>query len=375
MPEKVLNQIKYLCKEIPKVEWSGILFYSIEGTITNPENMVLTLQTILPMQKGTAAFTEYSFDERVVEFMMDNEETEDWKIAHIHSHNTMAVYFSGTDWSELEDNAPNHNIYLSLIVNNFMDFCAKVCFIANGRAEKVKFVAKDENGNEYTFAEAEEKVENKKLVVYDCDIDAPVDSITINQDFADQVEGIIKDAEKRRPVTVTYYGAGFNSQRNVYQGNQNAGKNWNQRQQNANFTNPGVDAWGDAEWGNIIDSEEDMRDDAIEEFTMFALNTGNDVSQFKDIEDVLDFYKAYNVSPKALAKGVLDKYVAVYEKYFDKFTERDNPSMFIDITNGVIENLDSEIWTTTSRYVKNMLSPVKKALESMLSKFVKYEKV
>jgi len=80
MPQKVLNQIKWLCKEIPKVEWSGILFYTIEGSIKDPKNLVVHLQDILPMKKGTATYTEYELDDSVVEYMMDNETMEKgWK--------------------------------------------------------------------------------------------------------------------------------------------------------------------------------------------------------------------------------------------------------------------------------------------------------
>jgi hypothetical protein len=186
MPEKVLNQIKYLCKNIAKVEWSGVLFYSVEGSIRDPHTMVLTLQDILPMQKGTATYTEYSFDERVIEYMMDNETMEKgWKLGHIHSHNTMAVFFSGTDWSELEDNAPNHNFYLSLIVNNFMDFCAKVCFIAESDSTKqFDFVAKDENGKKYIYKAEEYEVKERKLIVYDCAITSPKNDIVVDDTFA-----------------------------------------------------------------------------------------------------------------------------------------------------------------------------------------------
>ena len=147
MPEKILHQIKWLCKEISRVEWSGVLFYSMEGSITDPENLVFTLEHILPMHKGTSGYTEYELGEAVIEYMMENEESENWKMGHIHSHNTMDVFFSGTDMSELEDNAPNHNFYLSLIVNNFMEFCAKVCFIAESGI--AQFTAKDENGKAY----------------------------------------------------------------------------------------------------------------------------------------------------------------------------------------------------------------------------------
>lgn len=93
MPEKVFNQIQFLCKEIASVEWSGILFYKIEGTIKNPSEMKLILEDILPMHKGNSTFTEYTFDERVAEYMMDHEELEECKIGHIHSHNTMGKLF------------------------------------------------------------------------------------------------------------------------------------------------------------------------------------------------------------------------------------------------------------------------------------------
>ena len=126
MPEKVYNQIQYLCREIAKEEWSGILFYKIEGSIQDIENFKIILEDILPLNKGTQAYTEYTFDERVIEHMEENEHLEECRMGHIHSHNTMGVFFSATDWSELEDNVVNHNYYLSLIVNNFMDFCAKL---------------------------------------------------------------------------------------------------------------------------------------------------------------------------------------------------------------------------------------------------------
>ena len=37
MPLSILNKIKYLCKTIPNVEWSGVLFYSLKGSIKKPE--------------------------------------------------------------------------------------------------------------------------------------------------------------------------------------------------------------------------------------------------------------------------------------------------------------------------------------------------
>ena len=82
MPQKVFNQIQYLCQQIAKVEWSGILFYKTEGSIQNPETFKIILEDILPLHKGTSTYTEYTFDERVVEYMMENEHLEECRIGH-----------------------------------------------------------------------------------------------------------------------------------------------------------------------------------------------------------------------------------------------------------------------------------------------------
>ena len=91
MNQEVLQQIQYLCKTIPKVEWSGALFYTTEGEIEKPETFKIILKTILPLNIGSQAYTEYSLDGRYMDFLEEDfEERCQWKLAHIHSHNTMA---------------------------------------------------------------------------------------------------------------------------------------------------------------------------------------------------------------------------------------------------------------------------------------------
>ena len=89
MPTKVYNQIQYLCQQISEVEWSGILFYRTEGSIQDPTTFKIILEDILPLHKGTSSFTEYTFDERVIEHMEENEHLEKCRIGHIHSHGMM----------------------------------------------------------------------------------------------------------------------------------------------------------------------------------------------------------------------------------------------------------------------------------------------
>src|SRR5690606_25480839 len=104
-----------------------------------------------PMDKGSSAFTEYDFDERFVEYLMEDEERITYKVGHVHSHHNMAVFFSGTDTQELLDNAGAHNFYLSLIVNNRKEMTAKVAFEAGGEMhdQEVPMFSLDENGEKY----------------------------------------------------------------------------------------------------------------------------------------------------------------------------------------------------------------------------------
>ena len=55
--------MKYLCKAIPEVEWSGILLYEVKGSIKDAKNMSLIVKDIIPMDKGSHTYTEYNFIE------------------------------------------------------------------------------------------------------------------------------------------------------------------------------------------------------------------------------------------------------------------------------------------------------------------------
>lgn len=125
VPKSVSDQIKYLCRAISKVEWSGILFYTYTGNIKD-KTLKINLEYILLMDKGSSGYTEYEFDSDVVKFLMSNPQYTDMNYGHIHSHNSMNVFFSGTDNQELVDNAGNYNFYLSVIVNNANDITGKV---------------------------------------------------------------------------------------------------------------------------------------------------------------------------------------------------------------------------------------------------------
>lgn len=347
MPEKVYHQIQYLCKEISRVEWSGVLFYKIEGSIKDPKNMVIILEDILPLDKGTQAYTEYTFDERVVYYIMENEHLEECKIGHIHSHNTMSVFFSGTDMSELQDNAPNHNIYVSLIVNNFMDFCAKVCFVSAPKDQEFEFYAKDENGEEY-LVEKESYVVDSKLITYDCEIESPKNIVTVEEGFIGKVKEIIAKAVTPIVTTTNSVVKSVNKW------------DWNAPETPGRKVDPNKSYNQQFGKGNIL--EEDTLASAIEfsgeEFTLFVINTGNPLENDLDLEDVCEMYEASRVTGRMLATNVIKTVVSSYQRFFAGYTEDlSNPILFSKALDEVIFELEHVIETTKKPLVKAMLRP------------------
>lgn len=128
------------------------------------------------MDIGNSTYTEYdTADPKFISHLMANKELLMMKRGHIHSHNSMSVFFSGTDDSELVENAPHHNIYVSLIVNNDNDMCAKVAFAAKCASKTVMtMVHKDENGNDVS-TDIETTDEKETVYAYECAIEKPVE--------------------------------------------------------------------------------------------------------------------------------------------------------------------------------------------------------
>lgn len=194
--QEVFNKIKFLCNKINKVEWSGVLFYKINGSIRTPSEFSIEIADILLMDKGTSGYTEYNFDESVAEFIMDKAmEDPTWmtiKIGHIHSHNTMGVFFSSTDMEELFDNCGNHNFYLSLIVNNFEEMIAKLVY----RGISNQYTVKDEQGESYSIP-YQDNTSESVLFSHDCTIEKPDNSIVVEESFKERLTKVLTLSEER----------------------------------------------------------------------------------------------------------------------------------------------------------------------------------
>jgi hypothetical protein len=107
----------------------GVFVYKTKGKF--PDKFIMEAVDVFLMAKGVAAEVGYTTDAK---FFSDLDEAgllEDSKgnfysRALIHSHQNMGTSFSGTDYDQLKKGADNAPYYLSVVVNNAMDFTAKV---------------------------------------------------------------------------------------------------------------------------------------------------------------------------------------------------------------------------------------------------------
>lgn len=127
VPKEVEAKIRHLCSQVHDVEWSGTLFYKVEGTFEEKNFKVICLD-IFVMDIGSSGYTEYRESEDVIGYRCEHPELLEQGVFEglIHSHNNMATFFSGTDTGTLNTEGNDTNHFVSLIVNNAGTYTARV---------------------------------------------------------------------------------------------------------------------------------------------------------------------------------------------------------------------------------------------------------
>lgn len=372
MPEEVLHQIQYLCKKIPKVEWSGALFYTTEGSIEKPETFKIILKTILPLDMGSSAYTEYNLDDRFIDFIEEDfEERCNWKLGHVHSHNVMGVFFSGTDMAELNDNAPSHNFYLSLIVNNYMEFLAKVAFIGEAKKDikEVPYTAKNVNGEDYIIERQDFEVNTQKLFIYNCDILTPTFNLSVSEKFIKQVDKIMEPKPNKfqnNLVSTEWNKKETNKSRQFKEQEQRELDSWNKSfQDNSKRQLSLFEDWNSPYYIDEDDPNDlfDIETKAIYEFVKDLFNFTS-YSLVKDsLEDVLEILKEFDLTPSELAQSVISSYSKSFSRHFPNASSND----FIRYTYEALDLLEEY----KREYPEIGLTI--KTITSMINKFVENE--
>lgn len=127
IPVEVEKKIRFLCKNIWDVEWSGVLFYKVEGAFED-KSLTIRCVDLFQMDIGTSAYTEFNVSPDMATYMVDHPGLLKEGIYQglIHSHNNMATFFSGTDTATLSAEGNDMAHFVSLIVNNAGKYTAGV---------------------------------------------------------------------------------------------------------------------------------------------------------------------------------------------------------------------------------------------------------
>lgn len=171
IPEAVEAKIRHLCSRVYDVEWSGTLFYKVEGSMEDGSFKVICLD-IFVMDIGTSGFTDYDDSPEIIQY----------RVAHrdlllqpgvyeglVHSHSVMATFFSGTDVATLKQEGNTQTHFVSLIVNNAGTYTARVTrkLVRKVKAEaKIKYTesAYYNSFENTTISIANDKVTEKEQV-------------------------------------------------------------------------------------------------------------------------------------------------------------------------------------------------------------------
>lgn len=127
IPVEVEKKIRFLCKNIWDVEWSGVLFYKVEGAFED-KSLTIRCVDLFQMDIGTSTYTEFNVSPDMATYMVDHPELLEEGIYQglIHSHNNMATFFSNTDTATLSAEGNDMAHFVSLIVNNAGKYTAGI---------------------------------------------------------------------------------------------------------------------------------------------------------------------------------------------------------------------------------------------------------
>lgn len=343
-------KINELCSRISEVEWSGILFYTMTGELHRGTAKIY-LKDILPMDKGTAGYTEFKSDERFAEFMSDRmdelgEGVLKWKHGLIHSHNSMDVFFSGTDQDELYGDCDNYAQYLSFICNNRMEFVAKVAQYVKAEKEfkSVPFYAKNSSGKNVVVKREPIKITSSFILDYDCEIEAPKSSQSKDTTFSKYLNKLFETKKSSKS---------FSSRKDFYNG-------WDRASQEEFFKE-------ERDFEDFqISKEIFIQCSRIEDFyEHFGVKDFNPLTS--DTEDLLYIYENICDSQNADVKTVARDFRA---NFITNETVNTSPARLMKKVQGVIELIDMNYPGEDSKY----LDAIEKSLQKWLNNIEKANK-
>ena len=195
----MLDKIKYLNSKCSNIEWSGVGVMKVDGDISD-DTLKLHVIDLLLKDVGTAGYTEYDWGTTLAEYFEENEDKWPVMFFSIHSHHNMGVTPSGVDDKHLYDNISNFPFHLSVIVNNKLDFNARIA--TDMVINSVSVRGMDSN---YTKKEV-----NDGRIIVEYSIPVSI-CATDTTEFAEEFERI--QADKRVKQAMTFHNYSSSSKR------------------------------------------------------------------------------------------------------------------------------------------------------------------
>lgn len=161
-----------LCQKYSNLEWSGYCLHEKKGELFNEQIIV---HGVYLMDVGTAGATDFKGNADVATLVDAYPELDElifdkgYRILQckVHSHNNLSVFYSGEDQNDLEVNAKDRDLYVSIVVNNNMNFFTKACrWVKTSPFTKTVQVLEKGKYTPYTY----EVAEGYEKIVQDCKV-------------------------------------------------------------------------------------------------------------------------------------------------------------------------------------------------------------
>jgi len=309
--ETLLEKISYLCSKVSTKEWSGPLFFKIEGDILSENDVTITADDLYLMDIGTGATTEYNYadkdDERLISLYSEKPELMDYRMGSVHSHNNLGAFFSTTDITELKDGSKISDMYLMLVVNNkpYTEWVAKIGIIA-----KVK---KKVNA-EYTFYSGEVIVneyekEEDAFFEYDLTIETDVKHSKAIEEIDKQLMKVEELEKKKTKYPV---------QRDIWE---NSNYNWKDKWNNYGKPKKDKISLSYIEIRNILNATDKF-------YTSFSETIEKSIEEIKNFMNLNDD-EAFEVYINEIESNLIDEIddfnVSKMEKYIESVIDQIKP--------------------------------------------------
>lgn len=178
-------KIREWCYNFPTKEWSGTMFYTVEGNFEDG-SLTITCVDIYVSDIGSGTYTEFDHTSDIVNYQIENNLL-DCYTGLIHSHNQMATFFSGTDRSTLIEEGMTMPHFVSLIVNNAGKYTAKITRRVRLEAVKISYPTFNDG---HKTEDAESNI-NEYIEAFPLDIEIEEDT-----SIKDEVSKRIKEIEE-----------------------------------------------------------------------------------------------------------------------------------------------------------------------------------